>query len=344
MLQYRIVKKHHTAWLIAVLVASFLAACARKETLKETRMLMGTVVSIELAGVPAARTPRIRDAVWAEAERLEKLFSSHLPGSEVNRINKEGFERPVKVSADTMAVLSRAIEVSRLTDSAFDVTVGPLMSAWKFFPDKKGGMPPEEEIKQALQSVGWRYIRLDPAQGTVRLLKPGMRIDLAGIAKGYVVDRMVEAAKRMGVRNALINAGGDIYCLGTWPGGGKWRIGLEHPREEGGVLRALALSDIAVATSGDYRNYFIHGKKRYSHIVDPRTGQPARTGVVESCVIAPDCTTADALATALFVMGVEKGLRLVNCMQGVECIIVTEEGDGIETHFSNEAEGFCLPQ
>jgi thiamine biosynthesis lipoprotein len=329
--------------LITVLVAfaaDALSGCKRPVVVRETRTMMGTVVSVELAGVPPSEAPGILKAVFAEAERLELIFSSYLPGSELNHINREAHAGPVRASSDMMAVLKRALEISRMTDGAFDVTVGPLMRVWKFFPEKKGAVPSESEVAQALQSVGWKNVELDTARGTVRLLRPGMVLDLAGIVQGYAADRMAAVARQRGVRSALINVGGDIYCLGERPGGGSWKIGLEHPRMEGQVLAGLKLRDTAVTTSGDYRNYFIHNKRRYSHIIDPRTGRPARTGVVEVCVIAPDCMTADALAKAPFIMGVEKGLKLLDGLDSVEGIIVAEEGSSVKMHFTRDAPKF----
>ncbi len=295
---------------------------------------MGTLVSVEITAPGPSVAAEIMDEIWSEAERLEEIFSSYRPGSEVAGINREASGGPVRVSSEMAEVLSRAGEIGRMTDGAFDVTVGPLMRLWGFFPERTGAVPSESEVETALSRLGWRNVELDRDRRTVRFLKPGLEIDLAALAKGYIVDRLVLIASRRGVESGLINAGGDIYCLGRRPGGGSWRIGVENPREEGGVLAVLKLRDQAVATSGDYRNYFIRSRKRYPHIIDPRTGYPPASRVVEASVVAPDCLTADGLATAVFVLGVEKGLALLNELAGVEGVIVTEEAGKIEMRFS----------
>ncbi len=295
---------------------------------------MGTLVSIEITAPDPAVAAEIMDEIWSEAERLEEIFSSYRSGSEVARINRDAPRGPVRISSEMAEVLSRAGEIGRMTDGAFDITVGPLMRLWGFFPERTGAVPSEAEVGAALSRLGWRNVELDRDLRTVRFLKPGLEIDLAALAKGYIVDRLSLIASKQGVESGLINAGGDIYCLGRRPGGGSWRIGVENPREEGGVLAVLKLRDQAVATSGDYRNYFIRSRKRYSHIIDPRTGYPPQSRVVEVSVVAPDCLTADGLATAVFVLGVDKGLALLDGLAGVEGIMVTEEAGKIEMHFS----------
>ncbi|MFH1037424.1 MAG: FAD:protein FMN transferase [PVC group bacterium] len=322
---------------ITACLIGFLASpsCRRPVLYQESRMMMGTVLSIELAAPGSGRAADALDACWSEAERLEKIFSRYMPESELNRINREAGLKPVGVSGEMMAVLSRSVEISRLTGGAFDVTVGPLMEIWGFFPQRKGRLPTGEEIGQALSRCGWEKIELDRSGRTVRFRVPGLTIDLGGLAKGYVVDRLAALLVSKGIKSALVNAGGDIYCLGRYPDGRRWRIGMEHPRDDDEVLTVLELSDRAVATSGDYRNYFVRRRKRYSHIIDPRTGRPAGSGVVESSVLAPDCATADALATALFVVGAKDGLKLLGDVEGADGIIVTEEKDRIAVHFSD---------
>ncbi len=302
--------------------------CRRPYPVRESRPAMGTVLSLELETTGPGRAGRIREKFWAEAERLEDIFNRYDPESELSRLNREAPAGPVAVSREMFEVLSRAVEISRLTDGAFDVTVGPLVEAWGFFPDREGRLPGPEEVEAARSRVGWENISLDRESRTVRYLHPGLEIDLGGLAKGYVVDRLADLLAGEGVTGALINAGGDIYCLGRHPEGRGWRIGIEHPRIEGEVLAVLELADRAVATSGDYRNYFIHLDRRYSHILDPRTGGPARTGVMESTVLAPDCLTADGLATALFVLGPERGLEIIESGEDWEGLLVVDrEGE-----------------
>lgn len=291
---------------------------------------MGTILSLELAAADRERAQRIIEECWSEAERLERIFSRYRPDSELSRLNREAGNRPVPVSGEMLEVIGRALEISRLTGGAFDVTVGPLMEIWGFFPKREGRAPSREEIRSVLGRVGWEKIEIDLEARTVRFLVPGLEIDLGGLAKGYVVDRLAAILAGEGFRGALVNAGGDIYGLGAHPAGRGWRIGVEHPRREGEVLTVLELEDRAVATSGDYRNYFILRQHRYSHIIDPRTGEPAATGVVESTVLAPDCLTADGLATALFVLGPESGLEILETGGDWEGLVIVEVGDRID--------------
>jgi len=295
---------------------------------------MGTVLSIEVAAPSTESAVALMPKLWAESERLDNIFSRYIPGSEINLINREAGHEPVPVSTDMMTVFTRAGEISRLTGGAFDITVGPLMELWGFFPKIKGKVPPEAEVKKALLRIGWRSVELNPSRQTIRFLLPEMEIDLSAAAKGYVVDRIIALLVEEGIESALVNAGGDIYCLGYAPGGRPWKIGMEHPRNEEDLLTVLELRDRAVATSGDYRNYFIRNRRRYSHIIDPFTGGPVRNGVVGASVLADDCLTADALATAIFVMGAKKGMELIESIEGVEGIIVTEERDEIKMRFS----------
>ena len=299
-------------------------------------MLMGTMVSVEIVGNSSEDVARITEKVWSEAARLDSVFSLYLPDSEISRINREAGRYPVPVSDEMMEVLSCAEDISRITDGAFDISVGPLMEIWGFFPERKGRVPSEEEVANSMARVGWRAIELDRSAGTIHFAKVGMEIDLGALAKGYVVDRLAELLRKEGIDNAMVNAGGDIYCLGDNPGGRNWRIGIEHPRDEGEILTVLELKNRAVATSGDYRNYFIKSRLRYSHIIDPRTGRPARSKVVEVSVMAPDCMTADGLATSMFVMGAAKGINLLKEIEGMDGVIVTKEEEAIELHFSNK--------
>ncbi len=303
-------------------------ACRRDPPVRESRLAMGTILSLELGPSEPNRAARIIERCWTETDRLEKIFSRYDPDSELNRINRQAGLTAVELSPEMGEVLSRALEISRLTGGAFDITVGPLMDVWGFFPRREGRTPAREEIESALSRVGWEKIKLDRSARTVRFLAPKLEIDLGALAKGYVVDRLASLLTAAGVKEALIDAGGDIYALGRHPEGRGWRIGVEHPRQEGEILAVLELADRAVATSGDYRNYFISHRLRYSHIIDPRSGEPARTGVVESTVLAPDCLTADALATALFVLGPERGLETLESEEKCEGLLIIKDGDG----------------
>ncbi|HOO77416.1 MAG TPA: FAD:protein FMN transferase [bacterium] len=307
------------------------AGCGRESAplLKETRFLMGTVVSVEAEAHDEAETRRALEAAWAEMSGLEQVFSRWRPESELNRIREAPPGTPTPLSPVMLEVLLKARELGRLTGGAFDPTVGPLLSLWGFFPEGGGTVPGKDAIADARNLTGWDKLRVDPEAGTATLLASGVELDLAGVAKGFIADRGAAALVRAGAVRGLVNAGGDIACFGGSPDGGPWRIGLEDPRHPGAILTVLRCAEGGIATSGDYRNYFIRSRKRYSHIIDPRTGAPADAGVVEASVTAPDCATADGLATGLFVLGPGPGISLLDRLPGVEGIIVTEGEEGL---------------
>ena len=341
--------------LLAVLHASIVGAMrspapprpplqAAEERYSARRALMGTVVEVT---VYAPGEPKARAAIAAafdEIERIERLMSLQMPESELWRCNREAAAGPTAVSADTFEVLRRSREFSAMSDGAFDVTVTPLLRLWRDAA-QRGAPPGAQELQETLARVGWRDVELDAARRTVRYARPGMALDLGAIAKGYAVDAAVRRLRESGIASGLVNAGGDVYVLGRKPDGTPWVVGVQdprHPESERALVLAVEVADAGVATSGNYRRFSVIGGRRYSHIVDPRTGEPA-DAVPSVSVIARDATTADALATALSVMGVEKGLALVEGLKDVEALMLTIEDDRIVRHASSGFSTFVRP-
>lgn len=289
-------------------------ACSSKPYYKETRFLMGTVVEI------ISQDMRANDLAFSEIKRIEKLLNKFDPHSEVSILNAYGL---VKASPDTLRVIKISKEFNKLSDGGFDITVAPLVDLWKEAIKTKI-LPKETQIIQARQMLGSQNILIDEKKSAIKFLKKGMQIDLGAIAKGYAVDSAINKLKEQGVESALVNAGGNIYCLGK-KYNRPWRIGLQHPRQMNKMTGYLDLSDQAVATSGDYQQYFIYQGKRYSHIIDPKTGYPVDNGVVCVTVIAGDATTADALSTSIFVLGKERSEVLAKIFPGVEVRIITKD-------------------
>lgn len=287
-------------------VCLFLNGCSEKPLYKDTRIALGTYVEVTS---PDQRSPKI---VFDELRRIENLLSKYNADSEVSRLNQSGKS---KVSPETFYVISRAKEFWQSSNGAFDITVAPLLEIWGF-KDKQFRLPKDNEIKEALKRVGSDKIILHSNEFVIEFNTPGVQVDLGAIAKGFAVDCAVRKLKEAGVKSCLINAGGDIYCLGN-KSGSAWRVGIQDSQGSG-VLEYLKLSDSAVATSGDYEQYFDLEGKRYSHIFDPRTGYPASSGVHSVTVIATDCLTADSLATAVFVLGKGSGERLAKKYPGVK--------------------------
>ncbi len=291
------------------------------------RVIMGTFSRV----VVVARSEKAGRACIAAAfkvqRRIESLMSYHRPDSELNRVNRHAAERPVPVNPLTFEVLQQAVYFSELSGGAFDVTVGPLVDLWRAAGDANEP-PSEAALTEARLRVGYEKLILEPKEMTVQFATEGMRIDLGGIAKGFAIDKSVEAVRKGGALGGMVDIGGDIRCFGRPPEGQEhWRIGLQDPTEAtedlitGEPLLILQLSDAAVTTSGDYRRYTTVAGRKQSHIMDAQTGRGANQ-LVSVTVIAPNATTADALATAVSVLGPQKGLALIETLPAVETILL----------------------
>ena len=291
-------------------------------------VVMGTFARVVAVAADSNTAKRCAEAAFAEIEEVEKRMSYHKSDSEISELNRDGFRRAVKVSKSTYEVLQRSIEFSKLSSGAFDVTVGPLVDLWHSAQDANS-IPNDAELQQARSKVGYDKLILDANETSVRFAVEGMRVDLGGVAKGYAIDKAVEAMQKGGAVGGMVIIGGEIQCFGSPPAGqNNWRIGLQDPDkakdgfDAGTPLLVLNLTDAAVATSGHYRRFVTIGGKRYSHIVDPESGHSSE-GLASVTIICPSSTDADALATAVTVMGKEKGLALIEQMPGVEAILIT---------------------
>ncbi|MCL0037189.1 FAD:protein FMN transferase [Dehalococcoidia bacterium] len=283
-------------------------------------LAMGTVVSITAIDEDSQRAKAaVRDA-FNEISRIENLMSATDESSEIYILNQSGGEW-VYLSPETLHVLERSLYFARLSDGAFDPTVKPLVDLWMERVRAWGRLPTTGELGEALALVDWQALELDEDNGRARFLKEGMKITLGGIAKGYAVDRASEVLQESGIERALVDIGGDIRGFGPE----SWRIAIQHPRDEYGWLEVIDLKNAAVATSGDYRRFFLLGERRVHHILDPRTGQPA-DAVMSVTVIAGNSLDADALTTLVFVLGPEKGKELLNSL-AIAGLIVDSAGE-----------------
>ncbi len=285
-----------------------------------SRIIMGTVVQIRVVNdnMSEEETNKTIDKAFEVMEEIDRLMSNYKEDSEVSRVNRLKENERMRLDPQTF-------EFGKLTSGAFDITVEPLLELWEFYSGGVARLPDDDKIKKALGLVGYDKVVLDNSGKTVGFSKEGVRIDLGGIAKGYAVDKAIESLGNSGIRNALVEAGGDIFASGRGNASYGWRIGIQHPRKGNDILANIELEDRAVATSGDYERYFVLNNKRYSHIIDPMTGYPKSYIPASVTIIAQDTTTADALATAIFVLGPEEGLRFIESMHGVEGMIVSEK-------------------
>ncbi|MCL0104550.1 FAD:protein FMN transferase [Dehalococcoidia bacterium] len=283
-------------------------------------LAMGTVVSITAIDEDTQRAKAaVRDA-FNEISRIENLMSATDESSEIYILNQSGGDW-VYLSPETLHVLERSLYFARLSDGAFDPTVKPLVDLWMERVKAWGRLPTTGELGEALALVDWQNLMVDEDKGRARFLKEGMAITLGGIAKGYAVDRASEVLQESGIERALVDIGGDIRGFGPE----SWRIAIQHPRDEYGWLEVIDLKNAAVATSGDYRRFFLLGERRVHHILDPRTGQPA-DAVMSVTIVAENCLDADALTTLVFVLGPEKGKELLDSLE-VAGLIVDSAGE-----------------
>ncbi len=309
---------------------------------------MDTVVEITALGEDRDILEAAVTDAFSEMKRIEAGLSFYLGDSEVSRINRSAGIEPVEVDEETLGLIQESIRISELSGGAFDITFAPLKEMWNYkSPPKR--LPTEEELKPYLARVGYNKIKVDPSGGRVYLERTGMRIDLGAIAKGYAVDRAILILEKAGVDKALVNAGGDLRVKGMVRGRA-FQIGIQDPEDQSRILGKIRIEDKGVATSGDYERFFTLDGERYSHIIDPRTGFPAK-GSRSVTVIADTSMYADALATAVFVLGPERGISLIESLQGVEGIIICETGErktssgleGAVEWFNGEPAGSSAP-
>lgn len=295
---------------------------------------MGTTIGHRVYGEGAGEALRV---VESEARRLEGLLSRFQPESEIARLNCSAGIRRVKLSLETISVLSHAAALSAACQGAFDATIGPLVDLWDF--KHAAAAPDRFRILQTLSLVNHRDLVIDPDGQTAGLKNAGQSIDLGGVGKGYASDRFMEIFKAHGIGSAFSNLGGNVSTLGTKPDGSPWRVGIRHPRTENRLIGAVEVTGRAVVTSGDYERCFVdqYGR-RYHHILNPATGYPAESGLVSVTVAADSAMTADALSTGIFVAGLERGLSILEQFPPVEVVLVDTRlhvfvTPGLRAHF-----------
>jgi len=288
---------------------------------------MGTAIRVELWADNVRLAQAATEAVMQEMHRIDRTMSPHKPDSELSRINRDAARGPVALSAEMAALIARAIEFSRLSGGAFDITYA---GAGHLYDYRQGVKPSDEQLARAREAIGWQHLLLDGAERSLRFAREGVRIDLGGFAKGHAVDNATALLRSMGIAHAFVSAGGDSRVIGDRRGR-PWTIGIRDPRQAGKVSAVLPLEDVAISTSGDYERYFEEGGVRHHHIIDPKTGVSPR-GVRSVTILAPDGLTAEALSKSVFVLGVEQGLRLVESQAGVDAVVI--DADGV-LHYSS---------
>lgn len=286
--------------------------------------LMGSRFDISVVASDSISGHKFIEIAIDEIIRIEKKISSWDANSETSTINRNAGVEPVKVSKELFDLLQRAMAISKLTDGAFDISYASMDKIWKFDGSMKV-MPSKEKIKQSVAKVGFENVFLNTENQTVFLKLKGMKIGFGAIGKGYAADKAKKILIKKGVKSGIINASGDMNTWGVQPNGNSWKVGITNPLNKNKIFAWFPLHNNAVVTSGNYEKYVTFNAKRYTHIIDPRTGYPSQE-IVSVSVFASSAELADALATSIFVMGVDVGLNLINQLKGVDCVIVAGDG------------------
>ncbi len=296
-----------------------------QDIFKRTLKLMGSRFDITVVAEDSMQANGYIDIAVTEISRIEKLISSWDANSQTSEINRNAGIKPVKVDAELFKLIERCIEISKLTDGAFDISFASMDKIWKF-DGSMTEMPSTIEIKKSVAKVGYKNIILNSENSTVFLKLEGMKIGFGAIGKGYAADVAKKMLIDVGVSAGIINASGDMNTWGKQPNGGFWKVAITNPLDKDKAFALLPLKNNAVVTSGNYEKYVTFNGVRYTHIIDPRTGYPA-TGIISATVFAPKAEIADALATFIFVMGKDVGLDFIEQLPQIECIIIAENGE-----------------
>ncbi len=291
---------------------------------KRAMRLMGNRFEISVVENDAVMAEVHIDSAVAEISRIEKLLTTFSDDSETNRINRNAGIGPVKVEAEVFNLIERSLRISSLTQGAFDISYGSIDKSLWNFDVHMTRLPDAQTAREAVRLINYRNILLDAAAGTVFLKEKGMRIGFGGIGKGYAAEMAKRLLKDRGVESGVVNASGDLAAWGVQPDGQPWTIGIVNPEQKQEAFSYMAITDLAVATSGNYEKFVIIDGKKYSHTINPRTGLPV-TGIKSVTIISTNAEIADALATPVTIMGVRAGLDLINQIKNVEAVIISDD-------------------
>jgi thiamine biosynthesis lipoprotein len=328
--------------LILVMIAGFscfsITGCSEKnKSFIRTAEKIGTFVQLTVISDDEKQAEAAFKSVFEEFDQVNNLMSAHRDDSELSKVNRASGIKPVRVSPSLVDILEKSADYSRKTGGMFDVTIGPVLRLWGFYRNK-GYLPSDKELHEAVSRVGWQNLSIDRKSSTVFLTGRGMALDLGAIAKGYAVDRAVERLKKIGIKNAMINAGGNLFAIGNKDGTG-WNIGIRHP-EKDDIFTTLHITNKAIATSGCYERFFDLAGKRYCHIIDAHTGLPINNGILSVTIIAPTATDADAMSTSVMLLGPEDGFLLLKKTAGFDGLILFRDAGSSSGISVKKTKGF----
>lgn len=291
---------------------------------KRTVTLMGSRFEITMVAADSSTAEKYIDTAITEIDRIEQLISDWIPGSQVSAINRMAGIQPVKVDQELLQLTQRALRISEVTEGAFDISFAAMDRIWKFDGNMEQ-VPDSATIKRAIANIGYRSIQLDTINSTIYLTRKGMKIGFGATGKGYAADKCRQHMKALGVQAGIVNASGDLTTWGSQPDGTPWRIGVTNPFRRSRPAAILEMYTGAVTTSGDYEKYVEINGKRYSHIINPKTGMPS-FGLTSVTVIGPDAETCNGFSTAIMVLGKKRGLQLINKYPAFGCLIMNTKG------------------
>lgn len=288
----------------------------------KSEFLMGTLVTAKAYG-PNAR--RAVDKAFDRIRQIEQEVSANLEDSEISALNRAAGKTPVRISRDTLILLKEAYRFAEISQGEFDPTVGPLVKLWGIGTEK-AHVPQAKDIEKARALIGYRDLVINEKDGTAFLKRPGMAVDLGAVAKGYAGDEVIRIFQEFGISSGYIDLGGNVVVLGSKPEGGPWRVGIQDPRgERGNYVLAIPVIDKSIVTSGDYERYFEKDGVRYHHILDPKTGSPSRSGLISASIVSDKSIDGDALSTTVFLLGPDKGMKLIESLPGIEGVLITSD-------------------
>jgi FAD:protein FMN transferase len=296
----------------------------KKTVYSKSLKLMGNGCQISAVGENEVWADERIDAAINEIQRIEKLLTTFNDGSETHRINEHAGIEPVKVSPETFEIIERSIRISSVTQGAFDISYGSVDKRFWNFDTTMKSLPDEKAAKQAVKLINYRNITLDKEKTTVFLKEKGMRIGFGGIGKGYAAERAKQVMKDLDVENGIVNASGDLTAWGYQPNGKPWTIGIANPNSKEEIFSYMDITNMSIATSGNYEKYAVINGKKYSHTIDPRTGFPV-TGIKSVTILSPNAEIADAMATPVMIMGINTGLNMINQIKDIEAIIIDDD-------------------
>ncbi|OGL46080.1 MAG: hypothetical protein A2161_17365 [Candidatus Schekmanbacteria bacterium RBG_13_48_7] len=321
------ISKNSCIGIISTMFFFGLVDCNSIRDFKEIRMIMGTYVEIQIWSSQIEKAREIINEAFSAVEQVDRNMSHYRPDSIISELNRQSGSSYKIHDRDTFQVIKTATEISKLSNGAFDITIGPLMKLW-FSNRNQNMLPDQEAILNTIQSIGYKHYRLDNQSQTIFLDLQGLQFDLSAIAKGFAVDRAIEVLKKNQITRALVNAGGDLYALDPPPGKSAWNVGLRDPFDQNNIILEIPLVNSALATSGNYENFFEVDNKRYCHIIDPRTGYPVPE-IASVTVKSDSAVMTDALATTFFVMGYPEGLKMAESMTNTEIVMIACENHKI---------------